>query len=199
MLEKTLKKWGKFETVEHRYVQKNLPFIAPKAYLNMLFEPIDDYFDLLEKKYGKKVFPKRYVKFMKETNGCKLFSNSFVIYGIVKYNDKVTPVDINGVNLNLSLYGVKDYFSFGNIGGKYELCLKDNSEKVYVLERKKDKYNLIKTLDSIDYIFDVVLNNLIEEYDQEGHKIHFNKKYKDMPLVVNISDELTLFEKEKRN
>ena len=199
MVKEVLKKWGKIEKVGYRYVQKNLTFIAPKAYLNILFEPIEDYFKLLENKYGKRIYPKRYVQFMKETNGCKLFSNSFVIYGIVKYNDEVTPVDINGVNLNLSLYGVKDCFSFGNIGGKYELCFKDDSEKVYVLEKEKDKYNLIKELDSVDYIFDVVLNNLIEEYDSEGHKIHFKKEFKDMPLVVNLSDELNLFEKEKRN
>lgn len=159
----------------------------------MLFEPIDDYFKILENKYGKKIFSKRYIEFMKEANGCKLFSNSFVIYGIVKYNDKITPVDINGVNLNLSLYGIKDYFSFGNIGGKYELCFKDDCKKVYVLEKKNDKYILIKTIDSIDYIFDVVFNNLIEEYDLDGHKIHFKEEYKDMPLVVNLSDELNLF------
>lgn len=195
MIKEVLNKWGEFDNVEHRYVQKNLEFIAPNAYLNMLFEPIEDYFILLDNKYGKRNYPKRYISFLKETNGCKLFSNSFVIYGIVKYNDRVTPVDINGVNLNLSLYGVKDYFSFGNIGGRYELCFKDNSEKVYVLEKKNDKYILIKTLDSIDYIFDVVLNNLIEEYDLEGHKIHLKKEYKDMPLVVNLSDELNLFEK----
>ncbi len=190
------KRWGPFTAVNHWREQLPLPFVTPNTKLNLLFDPVD--VNLFDAAFFGAVgmhVPSQLGEFYQVTNGCRLFSDSLCIYGLQKRAiDVLEPYDVltetNKANIKLAKLGAK-YILIGSLGGQYWLAYSmETQEKIIVLNADNGKK--VKEYQDFDQCFDTLFNNLMKEYDDVGRKIHVNKKYRDVPVLSNLSFEKTL-------
>ena len=186
--EKLINKWDVGLNLNNCWIQKELPFISKDARLNILFNPIDieKYNHIFINTNNIKLF-----KFYNLYNGCKLFSNSLCIYGIQsKSNDFYQTYDLEWENKRISqMINTNDYVFFGSLGGQYVFGLKrdEKEEKVYCLN--VDNGNVVKVYDDFELMFNTIFNNLYEEYDNNGVKLHKNEDFKIIKSLYNTTIE----------
>lgn len=186
--EKLINKWDVGLNLNNCWIQKELYFINKDARLNILFNPIDSdrYSHLFQNTHYSKL-----LKFYNSYNGCKLFSNSLCIYGIQsKSNDLYQTYDLEWENKRLSqMINTNDYVFFGSLGGQYVFGLKRNidDENIYCIN--VDDGNVVKVYDDFDLMFKTIFNNLYEEYDSNGIKLHRNKEFKNIKSLYNTTIE----------
>ena len=71
---------------------KNIPKVAPEAYLHQVFSPLNiEEIDLLEQAVGAGI-PEDYKVFLQQANGLSLFSNSIALHGYKKSYSRTTSV-----------------------------------------------------------------------------------------------------------
>lgn len=189
-------KWGDFIILDHYKEQVKLPFISDKARLNVLFDPLPDNVitDIFERKLHSGILPEL-ASFYKSFNGCRLFSSSLNIYGIQAYHDDVyEPFDLVRENFNhysmlSEMASDMNLVLFGSIGGDYRVGYdRDEMSGVYIF--KVGATRILKTYNGFEQFFMSYFNYLIDEYDLAGKKIHVLDKYKDIPVLANVSGQL---------
>ena len=130
-------------------------------------------------------------QFYQQFNGIMLFFESLRIYGLETEEKALyTSCDIVVQNENEGLRYTSDEFSHMIVFGYYASCLfcydKEKMDAVYVIDTKTEK--IVHVFKSIKDLLNYYLDYLIDEYDASGKKIHYNPKYKGLPMA-NISTE----------
>lgn len=194
IIEKLTQKWGEGNQLNNCWVQKRLDFISKDARLNILFNPISEkekYCDFFKSANCTKL-----LDFYGSYNGCKLFSDSLCIYGIQEHSsDLYQTYDLEWENMRLNaMMHKRNYIYFGSLGGQYVFALKKNSDDETVYCFNADNGFLVKTFVNFDILFSTLFNNLYDEYDTEGIKIHKNKKYKNIKSLYNTTIEKDFLE-----
>lgn len=196
-IEKLEEKWGSFRKVSHYYEQCELPFISDQARLNVIFDPID--FGVVEGVFANKLksellpdLKEFYLKY----NGCRLFSNSFNIYGVQVYDSDIyQPYDIVIENVNnyakMSDREKKrcNLLFFGSLGGDYIFGYdRDEKKQIYCVEAGHGK--ILKRFDSFNAFITYYINGLINEYDLKGKKLHPEEDSVGIPVLENLTSSL---------
>jgi hypothetical protein len=183
-------KWEPFKKENHHYSQCDLGFISKDARLNLLFEPIDC--EEIINQIGIQL-PNDIKVFFKQTNGCRLFSNSLNIYGLQKYtNELFEPYDIVIENNKIqqeSGGSLVHYIFIGSLGGRYIAGFKRNDSTYGVYCFSTSSWELVKRYVSFDSFFTTLFNNLYNEYTINGHKIHKLDRYANVKVLHNMSFE----------
>lgn len=194
IIEKLTPKWGEGNQLNNCWAQKRLDFISKDARLNILFNPIFEkemYWDFFKSANCTKL-----LHFYNSYNGCKLFSNSLCIYGIQEHSSDLYQIyDLEWENMRLNAMMHKlNYIYFGSLGGQYVFALKKNSDDETVYCFNADNGFLVKKIENFDVLFSTLFNNLYDEYDAEGIKIHKNRKYKNIKSLYNTTIEKDFLE-----
>lgn len=179
--EKLEEKWGPFEKDERFWKQRNIAKISDRTYLNVLFSPIEwKSYKLFEKRYHCK-FSKELKKFYKHYNGIMLFSQSFRIFGMnslggTGYQTMSLAFENSRLNFKKTCPKYADMISFGYYA-EWNFCFDrtKKEKKIYVISR--NTYEHVHTFDNLQQLFDHYLPPLIDEYDEEGNKIHPTEKW----------------------
>ena len=178
-------KWGKFEKNGHALCNKQMSFVSSKAYLNVLYETQIDTVQKVFASLGGAVLPEL-LEFYKKYNGCRLFFSSLNIFGIQCFDEEIyEPFDLELENRIIQeTFKDDDYIFFASLGGDYAFAYKkDECSKIYAV--KKGKKKVLKKFDNFNSWFSYYFEALYNEYDDEGRKIHPNKRYKDIPALYH--------------
>ena len=190
MLLKLEYKWGKFIENGHAMCNKQMQFVSPKAYLNILYKP---QLDLIQEKFSllNALILPGLLEFYKQYNGCRLFFSSLNIFGIQSFEEEIyEPFDLELENRIIQETFKNDkYIFFASLGGDYVFAYKkDECSKIYAV--KKGRKKVLKTFDNFWSWFSYYFDVLYEEYDEEGRKIHPNKRYKDIPTLYHETKKI---------
>lgn len=190
-------KWGQFKKNDHWLEQVDTTFISNKAKLNLLFEPIEQ--EEIKRRFHNHfgVFPPRFLlDFYKNTNGCRLFSNSLCIYGFQAYpSETFEPFDI--VKETERVFSQHRFDQplvfFGALGGQYLFCfsLLDPNRIIII---NADSFKRVKEFNGFEKCFETIFRNLLDEYDLLGKKKHINKRFRNIPILANLSFEKRFLE-----
>lgn len=185
-------KWGAFEKDNYYLKQCDMSKGRKASYLNVLFNPLDrSKYNFAEKMLDCKLHPEL-EKFYKNYNGIMLFFESLRIYGLETGNDAIyDSCDIVEQNVNEGLQYISKDFSNMIVFGYYSSCLfcydKTKLDSIYVIDKNQAK--IIHSFKTIDELLNYYLDYLIDEYNNDGKKIHYNPEFEGLPMA-NISTEL---------
>ena len=180
-------KWGSFENEGHFLSNGAMTFISKEARLNVFFKPlpiekIEEYFtDVLKAELHPEL-----KSFYEWTNGCRLFFASLSVYGVRgECKDVLVPFDLEYENKNLLKTMPDDkYVYFASIGGAYVFAYdKKSPSKVYGMKVGDTK--IVQTFEGFNDFFNHYFDLLIDEYDEDGKKIHPTEAYKGIPVLEN--------------
>lgn len=185
-------KWGSFEKNGNYISNGEMPFISKEARLNVLFEPlqtekVEEYFaDILKAELHPELR-----SFYEWTNGCRLFFASLSVYGIRgECKDVLVPFDLDYENRNLLKTMPDDkYVYFASIGGAYVFAY-DKKLPSSIYGMKVGSMEILQTFESFNVFFDHYFGALLDEYDNEGRKLHPTEAYKGIPVLENKCIEL---------
>lgn len=192
LIERLEEKWGAFERDEYYLKQCDMSNGRCASYLNVLFNPIQlNEYEFVEKMLDCKLHPDL-KKFYKKNNGIMLFFESLRIYGLETGKDAIyDSCDIVSQNINEGLQYIKEEFENMIIFGYYSSCLfcydKIEMGLFYVINTKTEE--VIHKFNSIEELLKYYVDYLINEYDINGKKIHYNPEYEGLPMA-NISTEI---------
>ena len=191
IIEKLETKWKSFEDDKFYLKQCDTSHNKKQSYLNVLFRAVDGCkLKSVQEAFSCEFHPE--VKaFYKNFNGIMLFSESLRIYGIESnYKALYDSYDIIEQNENDCIQSYGDEYLNFVVFGYYSYCLfcfdKTDSEFLYVFDARQEKvvYKFKKLSDLLSHYVDY----LIEEYDSNGKKIHYDKSLEGLP-IANVSTE----------
>ncbi len=191
IIEKLEKKWNFFEIDKFYLKQCDTSNNKKQSYLNILFN-VADVCKLqdVQETFSCEFHPEL-KDFYKKFNGIMLFSESLRIYGIESnYEALYDPYDIIEQNENDCIQNYGEEYSDFIVFGYYSYCLfcfdKTDFEFLYVFDTRQEKivYKFKKITDLLSHYIDYLYN----EYDNQGMKIHYDKKLKGLP-IANVSTE----------
>ena len=184
-------KWGSFERDQHYLKQWDTSDGRKNSYLNILFNPVDFGSLQFAKEYFKCEFHPSLLKFYKQYNGIMLFSESLRIYGI-EANDSglYDPYDIIAQNIDDDIQVYGEQFANFVVFGYYSSCLfcfdKTNFDSLYVVDTEQEM--IVYSFKNITELLAHYVDYLINEYDECGKKIHYDKSLEGLP-IANVSLE----------
>ena len=185
------KKWGPFETDQHYLKQLDTSNGQKKSYLNILFNPVAHSYLEFPQNIFKCAFHPSLLKFYEQYNGIMLFSESLRIYGVETSDAALyDPYDIVAQNIDDNIQAYGEQFANFVVFGYYSSCLfcfdKTNLESLYVVNTEQAR--VVHTFASISELLKYYVDYLINEYDENGKKIHFDKSLAGLP-IANVSLE----------
>ena len=184
-------KWKLFEEDKYYCKQCDTSGGRKDSYLNILFKPVANCeLQYIEDSLECELHP-GLKEFYESCNGIMLFSESLRIYGVgtenvVLYNsyDIVEQNEYDNVQ-----YYSKDFMNFV-VFGYYSSCLfcfdTTNFEYLYVVDIVQEK--IVYKFTSIEELLMHYVDYLINEYDGNGKKIHYDKDLEGLP-IANVSLE----------
>lgn len=184
-------KWNAFEKDKHLLKQCDISGGRNETYLNVLFAPVShNELGTIRDAFSCEL-PHSLLELYKKYNGIMLFSESLRIYGVeTNFDALYDTYDIVAQNEDDNIQGYGEQFSSFVVFGYYSSCLfcfdKTNLDFLYVFDTKQEKIvykfkNLVELLTHyVDY--------LINEYDENGKKIHLDKSLEGLP-IANVSLE----------
>lgn len=184
-------KWGLFVRDKYFLKQCDLSNDRNKNYLNVLFNPVSNNEYELAKELLKCEFHPSLNDFYKKYNGLMLFSESLRIYGIeLGHNEIYDSYDIVSQNINDDIKSYnKDFTNFIVFGyySSWLFCFDMTDLKfLYVVDTTKGE--IVYKFNSIEELLTHYIDYLINEYDINGKKIHYDKKLEGLP-IANVSLE----------
>ena len=184
-------KWGKFE--KDLFYQKQIDMSGgrKRSYLNILFNPISkSNYNFIEKMLDCKLHPELNMLY-NQYNGIMLFFESLRIYGIQTANECLyEPSDLVKRNIQIDISSLDKSFENFIVFGHYSSCLfcydKNDFKYLYVIDKNQNKivYKFASMFDLLNHY----ISYLVDEYNDDGKKIHYNPKYEGLPMA-NISTE----------
>jgi len=149
------------------------PHIAPKAWLNVLFPPLDEKeIKILEEKI-KIIIPESFRQFLLFSNGASFFSTTLNIYGSRQnfkrsYKNVWQPFDIVVPNTIERIHDAKDNYLFI---GSYDwdgslLYINNETKKVY--RCTKDSVRALNEWGSLLEMLDSEISRLIATHNDQG-------------------------------
>lgn len=189
--EQLVAKWGDFEKDKYLLKQCDISGGKKKAYLNILFNAID----LKKLQAVKDAFdcemPPSLLEFYREYNGIMMFSESLRIYGLeANYEALYDSYDIVTQNEDDDIQGYGEQYANFVVFGYYSSCLfcfdKTNFDFLYVFDTKQEK--IVYKFKSLEELLTYYVDYLVNEYDEKGIKIHYNKSLEGLP-IANVSTE----------
>lgn len=191
IIDRLQNKWGCFEKDKHYLKQMDTSNGKKKSYLNILFNPVaHSEFD-----FAKKIlncdFHLSLLHFYEQFNGIMLFSESLRIYGVETNNNALyDSYDIVAQNEDDDIQGYGEQYANFIVFGYYSSCLfcfdKTNFDYLYVFDTKQEK--IVYKFKSLEELLTHYVDYLINEYDENGKKIHYDKNLEGLPLA-NVSLE----------
>lgn len=184
-------KWGSFETDQHYLKQWDTSNGKKKSYLNVLFNPVASSAIRSAQEAFSCTFHSSLLEFYEQHNGIMLFSESLRIYGVEASDAGLyDPYDIIAQNIDDNIQAYGKQFENYVVFGYYSSCLfcfdKTNLAALYVVDTEQEK--VVYTFASITDLLNHYVDYLIDEYDQHGKKIHFDKSLEGLP-IANVSLE----------
>lgn len=190
IINQLLAKWGAFEKDKYLVKQCDISDGDKTTYLNVLFNAVD-YIKLnsINKALGG-IHP-GLIDFYKEYNGIMLFSESLRLYGIeASYDALYDSYDILAQNEDDDIPSYGEQYANFVVFGYYSSCLfcfdKTNFDFLYVFDTKQEK--IVYKFKSLEELLTHYVDYLINEYDENGKKIHFDKSLEGLP-IANVSTE----------
>lgn len=184
-------KWGPFETDQYYLKQWDTSLGQKKSYLNVLFNPVAPSELQFPQDIFKCAFHPSLLKFYEQYNGIMLFSESLRIYGVEASDAALyDPYDIVAQNIDDNIQAYGEQFASFVVFGYYSSCLfcfdKTNLDALYVVDTERAK--VVHTFASVSALLNYYVDYLIDEYDENGKKIHFDKSLAGLP-IANVSLE----------
>jgi hypothetical protein len=169
-----LTKFRRNEDVESRtaFFRTLVPWVAPKAYLNIVFKPCLEIHES-----SKRKFPEGFLEFLRFQNGAILFSGTLAIYGFVKPGTLLErgdifsrlPFDVEDVNAQVPTRHREKFFAFARYGYDGTLaCIACETGKVALFCGDKCLPNSWQSLD--DWLTSEI-NRLSFLFDTSGRML----------------------------
>lgn len=178
-LVKLLKKFNDINDFEFegRLFKTNVPSVAPKAYLNILYKSADD---TIQKQIDSFMLPEQVRSFYNNFNGANLLSSSIDISGFLPENYLLVrtdfrqslPYNIADSNLTYSIDLKNDnIIVIGSYGyDRSRVYVEKSTGKIFCSYENNLK-EIRTSWDSFDEWLGIELSRLIKHFDENGNRI----------------------------
>jgi hypothetical protein len=173
-----------FQAVDDResevaYFRTNLPWVAPLAYLNVIYKPAPT--ELL--KHGRQLLnlPEPVTDFLAQQNGAILFSGALNVYGVVHPDQllnraaplSLPPYSLFDENRSWSLSEPERFLIIGGYGfDGSRICIDRASSEIYLFDRHDGelRQSAAAMWSSLDEWLASEIPRIASIFDETGHR-----------------------------